>query len=111
MDTKTYRKLADLLNEAAKGLVEMANVVEKYQSSIGRPEGTTLSVLALSVRARGAMKQLDIGSVEELCATTADHLLEAKNFGVTNLWIVREALAKHGLYLFNEAPQKEATHI
>lgn len=60
---------------------------------------TPVSELNLSVRARKCMIRLGISTLGELICHTADDLLECKNFGVTTLNEVREALASKGIRL------------
>lgn len=58
--------------------------------------------LNLSVRARKCMTKLGVNTIGDLLRLSAKDLLEVRNFGVTSLNDVREALAYHNLHLSGE---------
>jgi len=68
---------------------------EQEQALMNKP----VSELNLSVRARKCMNRLGISTMADLCARTADELLEVKNFGQTSLLEVRDKLRQLGLKL------------
>lgn len=68
---------------------------EQEQALMSKP----VSELNLSVRPRKCMNKLGISTLGDLCARTADELLEVKNFGQTSLMEVREKLRQLGLKL------------
>lgn len=59
----------------------------------------SIAEMNLSVRARNALDDLGISSVQQLIQRRASELLEARNFGITTLNEVREKLRQLGLKL------------
>jgi hypothetical protein len=60
------------------------------------------TVLNVSVRARKSFSRLDIRTLRDLVQKTPDQLLATKNFGISTLNEVRQALAHKGLKLWND---------
>jgi DNA-directed RNA polymerase alpha subunit len=71
-------------------------------------EMLSLSSFAFPTRTRGVLRRAGIRSVRQLLDTSADELLRTKNFGHKSLVQLREALARHGLYLRGDGPPAEA---
>ena len=71
------------------------NLSPEEQAMLSKP----VSDLNLSVRARKCMNRLQLATLGDLVARTADELMEAKNFGVTSLKEVQEKLTELGLKL------------
>jgi len=69
---------------------------------------TPVAELGLSVRSRRCMARLNIQTVGDLIARTADELLSIKNFGQVSLNEVRTKLAELGLSLRAASPGPEA---
>ncbi len=61
-----------------------------------------VSDLNLSVRARKCTTKLNVATIGDLVAKSAEDLIECKNFGVTSLNEVREKLKDRGLALRND---------
>lgn len=62
----------------------------------------TVSDLNLTVRSRKCLSRLQISSVAELVAKSADELLSVRNFGVTSLNEIRQKLGELGISLRND---------
>ncbi len=67
-----------------------------------RREGEAVNVLGLSQRARKGLIRGRIYTIPQLVETTAEELLEVRNFGQASLAEVREALARRKLGLRGE---------
>ena len=65
-----------------------------------------ITELNLDVRARKATTKLNVLTVRDLTRLTAEDLMECKNFGLTSLKYVREALAERGLSLAGDAAKE-----
>ncbi len=59
----------------------------------------SVNELQVSVRARKALAMLNIQTIGDLCAKTEAELMGVKNFGMTSLLEIKEALAALGLSL------------
>lgn len=79
-------------------VVDVAKLSPQEQETRGR----RIEELALSVRAKKCMTRLNIVTIGQLVAKSADDLLECKNFGVTSLKEIREKLANFNLKLRGE---------
>jgi DNA-directed RNA polymerase subunit alpha len=86
-------QFADL--KAEEEPIDFATMSPDEQALLERP----ISELGLSVRARKCMTRLGLNTIGELIRKTGDDLLECKNFGVTSLNEVRQALTQVGLKL------------
>jgi DNA-directed RNA polymerase subunit alpha len=68
----------------------------------------SISELELSVRAKKALENLGVLTVGQLVAKTEDELLKCKNFGVTSLNEIKQALTNVGLELYSEEEYDDA---
>lgn len=67
----------------------------------------SISELELSVRSKKALENLGVLTVGQLVAKTEDELLKCKNFGVTSLNEIKEALTAVDLELYSEGEDDE----
>lgn len=61
-----------------------------------------ITAFNFSVRARKCFRKLNVETIGDLVAKSAEDLIECKNFGVTSLNLVREKLEERGLALRND---------
>jgi hypothetical protein len=94
----------DDLLAAIDFLERLCHVRRHYVMSRTANEVLSLSSFAFPVRIRGALGRAGITTIGRLLETSAAQLLEMRNFGHTSLQQLREALAKHGLFLRGEGP-------
>lgn len=91
------------IGQSEKGAVAPATVQTRFNDAL-TPEEQALyakpvSEMNLSVRARKCMARLNLQTIGDLVAHSADELMEARNFGVTSLNEIREKLTQMGLNL------------
>ena len=96
---KALYGLADALNALGNSIRPVSvRELAAREGGIGR--------LNLSVRARRGLERNGIASLDELCARSADQLLDIRNFGMTSLHEIRTKLAEIGLRLLNDSSPK-----
>jgi DNA-directed RNA polymerase subunit alpha len=78
--------------------ISIESLTPEEQQVLSRPIGD----LDLSVRAKKCMNRLNIQTIGELVAYSADQLLDCKNFGVTSLNEIKEKLVKFNIKLRGE---------
>lgn len=97
IENKMLVLLAEVLEQSALFLRRTSTLIEKFNS-----QSEYVSVLELSVRSRKALRQLGINTIFELCQTTSDQLMDARNFGDGCLEEIREQLKLKSLSLAGE---------
>jgi hypothetical protein len=95
----------DDLRAAIDFLERLCHVRRHYVRSRTANELLSLSSFAFQVRVRGALVRAGILTLGRLLETSPAQLLELRNFGHASLRQVREALARHGLYLRGDEPE------
>ena len=102
----TYKRLADLLEVAAKALREADGILDCIPRSPGITSDTPLESLPcwkeLSARARKCLRYESlpyaqrIRTIAELCRLSADDLRERRNCGIVTIREIRKWLLKNG---------------
>jgi DNA-directed RNA polymerase subunit alpha len=92
---------------AEESLKEEAPAVESEEmSSMDALLSKSIDDLDLSVRSANCLKNADIHTIRDLVRKSEKEMLETKNFGRKSLEEVEEVLAKLGLELNMDVPEK-----
>lgn len=109
-EARLLRAVACLLNRVAAGGVNADAAAECIENAFnGKPAASTLQHEALvepisylgsfSVRTRKILKRMEIETVGELVALSADEIINQRNCGETSLLEIRGLLGEKGLKL------------